>query len=1053
MNPKCIAQVTAAAGRALTPSQLQAIEDRLTAKQRQLARQDPQAWAAKPADAQVLEAAQAAMQDIQAEAARKVENAQRQALKTIETTQRIADLQQVTGKGRHSALADDLRNTGLYAESLRKQFAGQLMSLIEAAASRQGSSVGRRALQFLFDAENPQMTRDLALEIFSQGKAGTGNQLAKDAAEAWLQTIEGMRQRFNDGGGDVGKLEYGYLPQPHDALRIRKMDADAYAQKVLPMLDRRQYVNADGKLMTDAQVLDVLRAAHETLATDGLNKMEPGQFRGTGARANRGSEGRVLHFRDGDAYLAYNAEFGAGGMYDAMLAHVGGLSKDIALVERMGPNPSVQFRLQNDLAVKADGGAKRVFGNYPQAYWDILSGNAGTPQSARLAEIGMHVRNIQTFAKLGGAVISSITDVGTILTTAGFNKLPYWDLLTNTLRAGTDDAKAFANAHGMIADSMLNDLNRWQGEHIANNWSGRLANSVMKLSFMNAWTDTMRRGFSMTMQAGLGRMARVKWDDLAEFDRWRLSTRGVTADDWAVVNTARLDNWRGQDMLTPDGIRAADIATARPADLQRIRDQIATQTADLSARNAKDQQWIQGRIDKFDAARDALNRQVKAKHANRLAKNEKATGPLLERMALLDAQREAAKLQADMEADFNRFATQDEVRQFLNAVEDGASADIADVGGDFGRGGAKAGVRQGVETAESIGRRYGEAKGRLERRMQEIENRITEMDRKAGSETNADAKAAQKKADEMLADLREFIARSQERQQNREAVIQRIQAAEAPRIAAETERIRNEVAAKVLGFLTDEAETAVINPDLATRAIQSWGGSQAGSIKGEIARATMQFKSFPIAMISRHWRRMLDTPQGLDGAPAVANKAAYTAALLVSTTALGAIAWQLKQVKDGKDPVDMTTPKFWTQAFMQGGGAGFLGDLVLGDSTDARSPQDALSRMIMGPTWGSAAELWELTKGNVDEWRAGKDTHAGAEAVRFAKGHAPLVNLWYTKAALDHLLLHGVQENLSPGYMERMKARARKEWDQDFWWEPGESAPDRAPDFSAIGGE
>lgn len=835
MHPNCIAAVTKAAGRSLTPSQLQAIEDRLTAKQRQLARQDPQAWAAKPADVQVLEAAQAAMQDIQAEAARKVENAQRQALKTIETTQRIADLQQITGKGRHSALADDLRNTGLYAESLRKQFAGQMMKLIEATASRQGSSVGRRALQFLFDAENPQMTRDLALEIFSQGKAGTGNQLAKDAAEAWLQTIEGMRQRFNDGGGDVGKLEYGYLPQPHDALRIRKVDADAYAQKVLPMLDRRQYVQPDGKLMTDAQVLDVLRAAHETLATDGLNKMEPGQFRGTGARANRGSESRVLHFRDGDAYLAYNAEFGSGGMYDAMLAHVGGLSKDIALVERMGPNPAAQFRLQLDLAEKSAPAPAGVLQDLarqtkdavvgPEAVWRIVSGDTGSPQYARLAAIGMHIRNIQVSAKLGGAVISSITDVGTILTTAGFNKLPYWDLLTNTLRAGTDDAKAFANAHGMIADSMLNDLNRWQGEHIANNWSGRLANSVMKLSLMNAWTDTMRRGFSMTMMAGMGRMAKIKWDDLTEFDRWHMSTRGITADDWAVVNTARLDNWRGQDMLTPDGIAAASDPRAR------------------------------------------------------------------------------------------------------------------------------------------------------------------------------------------------------------------------------------EVAAKVLGFIVDESETAVVNPDVYARAFTTLGGSKAGSIGGEFTRLTMQFKSFPAAMISRHVMRMVDTPNGLDGAPAVANKAIYTIALLLSTTALGAIAWQLKQVKDGKDPVDMSTLKFWKQAMAQGGGAGFIGDLVLSDSTDARSPNDALGRMLLGPTWGSAADLYELTMGNRDEYLAGKDTHMGAEAVRFAKGHAPLVNLWYTKAALDHLLLHGVQENLSPGYMERMKARARKEWDQDWYWEPGEAAPDRAPDFSAMGGE
>ena len=29
--------------------------------------------------------------------------------------------------------------------------------------------------------------------------------------------IDGMRERFNCSGGDIRKLMYGYLPQPHDA--------------------------------------------------------------------------------------------------------------------------------------------------------------------------------------------------------------------------------------------------------------------------------------------------------------------------------------------------------------------------------------------------------------------------------------------------------------------------------------------------------------------------------------------------------------------------------------------------------------------------------------------------------------------------------------------------------------------------------------------------------------------------------------------------------------------------------------------------------------------
>ncbi len=825
MNPNCIAQVTKAAGRALTASEIKKIDDQMDSAMRQLARQDPKGWQAKSMDTRVTEAAQLAMGNLKEAALRKAENAQRQVLKTVETQQRIQDLKTNMKASQSRALVEDLNNTNLYNEGVKKQYTSGLMDLIEAASSTEGASTGRKVLQFLFDAENPQMTRDLVAEIFAMGKGGTKNQIASQGAKAWLDTIESMRQRFNDAGGDVGKLDYGYLPQPHDSARIREAGADTWVQKTLPMLDRKQYLRTDGSLMNDAEVVDLLRGAWETLATDGMNKQTPGQFKGPGAKANSGSESRVLHFKDGEAYLEYNAQYGMGSMYDAMIGHIGGMARNIGLVERMGPNPNQQFRLQVDLAERADGKVERVFGNKPQAYWDIISGNAGAPDSARLAEVGMHIRNIQTFGKLAGAVISSITDLSTMMVTTGYNKLSYWELLKNTMTAGGKDAKEFANAHGMIAESMISDLNRWQGENIANNWSGRLANSTMKLSMMNMWTDTMRRGFSMTMMSGLGKLSKTEWGKLTEWDRSHLTRKGITEADWQVINQADLTDYRGQMMLTPEAIAASGHPEA------------------------------------------------------------------------------------------------------------------------------------------------------------------------------------------------------------------------------------NQVTAKVLGFITDESEYAVMNPDIATRAIQTWGGQQAGTGVGELARATMQFKSFPIAMISRHWRRILESQASADGSPAMANKAAYTAALAITGTALGAIAFQTKQVTQGKDPVDMTTSKFWSRAAAQGGGLGFLGDIILGDTTQDRSPLDSLGRLTLGPTFGSAADVWELTKGNIDEAMAGKDTHAGAEALRFARSHTPYVNLWYGKAALDHLLLHSIQENLSPGYLDRQKSRAQKDWEQGFWWEPGETAPDRAPDLSAMGGQ
>jgi hypothetical protein len=830
MNPRCRTQLNTArvgaGGKPLTDAQAANIDARMSATMRRLARTDQQ-WQSYPADQRLLLAAQEAAADIKAEAQRKLDNAQRQVFKTAETEQRIADARaRQTGWTRARTLVEDMERTRGYIDGVKRDNARHLMDLIAAADDQQGAGLGRRALMVLFDAQNPIMTRDLALEVFAMGQAGTGNRMARAGADAWLKVTEAMRQRFNAAGGDVGRLDYGYLPQAHDQLRVLARGRDAWANDVLPMVDRSRYVKEDGSRMTDAEVVDALRGAWETISSDGANKTAPGASRGSGARANRGSESREIHFKDGEAYLQYQARFGTGSMYDAMIGHIGGLARDIGLVERYGPNPEAQMRLQFDLAKRTDD-ARGLLGQIaedqagPEAQWSVLSGASGTPKYASVAGVAQHVRNVQVFGKLQGAVLSSITDVGTYAVTLGYNRLPYFQGIANI---GRSAGKDFLNAHGMIAESMISDLNRWSGENVAQSWSGRIANATMRLSLMNAWTDTLRRGFQLTMMQAMGRMRATDWANLNEWDRYRLESKGLTADDWALIQRAQPAQWRGGEFVTPDAIYA--------------------------------------------------------------------TG-----------------------------------------------------------------------------------------------------DPRAG-----------------------------------------------------------EVVAKYIGAIVDESEVAVLNPDLTTRSITTGGGRQSGTLGGETARAVAQFKSFPIAMMSRHWRRMIDTPQGLDGAPVTANRLAYGGALMASLTMLGAIAFQSKEIVRGKDPVDMTTPKFWTRAFAQGGGLGFVGDLLLSDTTDDRSPMDSFGRAIMGPTYGSAADLYELTKGNIDEAIAGKNTHIGAEAIRFGRSHAPLVNLWYAKTALDHAGLHAMQEAVSPGYMARIKNRQRKEWGGEYWWQPGEPLPDRGPDFTAAGG-
>jgi hypothetical protein len=178
-----------------------------------------------------------------------------------------------------------------------------------------------------------------------------------------------------------------------------------------------------------------------------------------------------------------------------------------------------------------------------------------------------------------------------------------------------------------------------------------------------------------------------------------------------------------------------------------------------------------------------------------------------------------------------------------------------------------------------------------------------------------------------------------------------------------------------------------------------------------------------------------------------ASAVAYGAALTTGMTLFGGLALQLKDLASGKDPRDATTAKFWGAAFVQGGGVGIFGDLLytgMGGDNRAGVPNWV---NLLGPVLGSGFEAANLTAGNLGQAARGENTHAGAEALRFARSHLPFVNLWYAKAALDHAGLQDLQEYLSPGYLARMRRRARTEWGQDYWWRPGQTLPRRGPNW------
>ncbi len=259
------------------------------------------------------------------------------------------------------------------------------------------------------------------------------------------------------------------------------------------------------------------------------------------------------------------------------------------------------------------------------------------------------------------------------------------------------------------------------------------------------------------------------------------------------------------------------------------------------------------------------------------------------------------------------------------------------------------------------------------------------------------------------------------------------------------EGARTKLATKIQEMILTETDYAVPTPDARVRAITT-AGAKRGTIVGELARSGFMFKSFPITVITTHlYRGALQ-----NGAK---NKGAYLASIVASTTLLGAVALQMKELSRGKDPRSMDDPKFWASAFVQGGGAGIYGDFLF---SDVNRFGGSLLKTTAGPLAQLALEdIPKITLGNVQEFVRGEDTNLAADLVQFSRSYTPGGSLWYTRLAFEREVLDQLQLMADPKArtkFRRIQRKRRRDYGQDYWWRPGAATPRRAPDFEAATG-
>lgn len=237
-------------------------------------------------------------------------------------------------------------------------------------------------------------------------------------------------------------------------------------------------------------------------------------------------------------------------------------------------------------------------------------------------------------------------------------------------------------------------------------------------------------------------------------------------------------------------------------------------------------------------------------------------------------------------------------------------------------------------------------------------------------------------------------------------------------------------------MIMSETDYAVPTPDAKVRAITT-GGLGRATIEGQAWRSAMMLKSFPITLATTHFYRIAYQAT-------LGEKLSYTAMMFATTTVLGGIALQAKDIAKGLEPRPTgyedgkfnqeEATKFWSAAMLQGGGLGIFGDYLFSDvNRFGGGPASA----VLGPTGELVNRVSSLTIGNIQQAIKGEETNILGEAADFTQRYTP--DIWQTHLFKNYVFdsIEALADPQAEKKYNRMMRKRKKDYNQEYFFKPG----------------
>ena len=213
-------------------------------------------------------------------------------------------------------------------------------------------------------------------------------------------------------------------------------------------------------------------------------------------------------------------------------------------------------------------------------------------------------------------------------------------------------------------------------------------------------------------------------------------------------------------------------------------------------------------------------------------------------------------------------------------------------------------------------------------------------------------------------------------------------------------------------YYTMESRLAVPEAGSAERAWM-YGDAKRGSLPETTARLFFQFRTHQMKLIRNLLPRMYEM-----GIPSLMH--------VVPAIGLGYVSISLKNMVAGKEPPAFDNPETLTDALVQSGFAGFVGDFLGGQYGRYNHDwDDTLFGSAYATGWDFGKLAHGLSTGNKD----------ASDAWKTLRYNIPYANLFYTEAAFNYGMHYGIMETFSPGYLNRIQSRQEGQ-DGGFFYDP-----------------